>query len=557
MRLLHVDREAFIQWIQRLGWRRLLVLCAIAALLGAFLSCGFDLAHDGNVAFASPLLWMLWLTCSVVLFLLMALALFCRDRRRRIPRVWTPNERRRILVLSALAISVVWMMVLLAGWPGFYVYDTSAFLDYINEGTLTTFQPAFHTLFVSAFLKLGLALFGSFNWGVALYTVVQQIICLFVLLLMLDTLLCCGISKMGITISVMFIALNPYIAMLTACTTKDILFSYYLVGFITAMVRIHHGFGNMARNAVLLGIFSSLLLVYRNNALPAMAVFFIFLIILFRCKRAMLVKLALPFALSFCAYALFTGPVSSMLGVEKSNALQEMISIPTMEIAHVSETSEEMYDLLDASGVDAAEVVSSYQTSVGNSDGVRILFWDLLNDRGFFEILRLWAQARAIDFWGCVEADMLLTNASWNPFGVIDGYEGYYQTVTPSYGFSPIAESPAVQDSKIPALYDVIYYLSRYNAPEYTGVLFPVVSVFPYVWMLLLACAASLLDRDQLNRAISVLPLLLVMTNWLGPLVLLRYYLYLPLLAPLLVSCCLLRRGVGDIEKGERGACYA
>lgn len=547
-----IQRLSSAMRTQELDRRQVIYLLLLAILFGAFLSFGYDLSADGFVDYTSPILYIAWAGSSICLFGLLACWFSWQMKRGRRLHSWTPRERCKFLLLAATIVVLVWAVVLLAAWPGFYVYDTDAFIEYMSAGVLSTFQPAFHTLFVSTILSAGLSLFGSFNWAVALYVVVQQFICLLILLLLFDTLIQKDVSRMGVALCILYFAVNPYIAILTACTSKDILFSYYLVGFLTVLMRQYFGIGRRTFNVILSGIFVFLLLVYRNNALPALLVFAVLAFFVLRNSKHKIVFFFAPLAIGFFAYFIFSGPISAALGVEKSNAFQEMISIPAMEIAHTCQESDEMRKLVDAAGIDSELLVSSYSVSPSNSDGVRVHFWDTLNSDGPLVILKLWAQARLIDFWGCFEADMLITSASWNPFAVMDGYEGYYQTATPSYGFSPIAESPAVQESKIPVLYDAIYRLSRFNDFEHTGILYPVMSVFPYVWLLILACVASLAQRNNLGTVITILPLLLVMTNWLGPIVLLRYYLYLPLLLPIFAYCSFVSATTLEAGK-ERG----
>lgn len=514
---------------------------ATSGLLSAFFSAGLALAMNHRISFNSPWLYLCWGIAWLAMALLMLALLRVRGKRSFRSTCWEGLDIRTYLLGAAVVLCLVWGITLLAGWPGFFTYDTSFFLRYLEDGYLTTYQPVIHVMFVGEILRFGTMVFPSFNMAVAFYFVIQQAICLFITLFFLRLLMKEGVSKRGIVITAGYFALNPCIMLMTSCTTKDTLFSYYLLGLFTCLLwRVRRsGEGHSRISAAGLFVFTFLVLSYRNNALPAFAVFIPIVVFTLRKERSKLVALCIPLIAGMCVALLFTGPFSTYIGVERSSSAREMISIPTMEIANVCSKNEEMCSLVDEAGIDSAELVRRYSINDSNSDPIRTMFWDLLDTQGLSKILSLWMQARSIDFASCVEADMLLTEASWSPFSVMDGYEGIYQTSTPSYGFSPIAEAPAQTDSKISAVYDILYRLSRYNTPQYVGPLYVVMSVFPYVWFLICCFALSVEERASAGVMPTSFMLLLTMTNWLGPVAIMRYYFPLIVFAPLLAWYCL------------------
>lgn len=521
---------------------QLFAIVALACLLSAFIVFGVELAGGRHLSDLGAPFFACWLLVFVgVAAVLTALALF-RDARKPKRSTWEPREKRVWLLSIAAALCVTWGISLLAAWPGFYIDDQGGYGAYLASGYLSEQQSVFHTLFQGTLLKIGSTLFASFNWAVACSVIVQLGICLGIVVWSLAVLMEEGMGRRGIALAAAYFALNPYILMLNVSTVKDVLFSYYTLAFCVLLCHMLRAEKPRPTQMAGLAALTFLVLVYRNNAFPAFLVFIpLSLLLLFRRRdRAAVARLLVPLAIGAVLFLGFKGPVCSMLQVDSPNSVREMISVPAMEIARVCTESEEMRDAVDAAGVDAAEVVDSYRALSSNSDRVRVLFWDMLDaeGQGLGAFLKLWLRARQIGPLACIEADMVLTEASWSPVGVMDGYEGMYLTSTPTYGFSPTAEEPAALSSKIPALFDWFYRLARYNTPTETGLLFPVVSVFPYVWITIVATVFAIVERNRLGIAVTLFPMLIVLTNWLGPLVVMRYYFHLVLLLPPMLWYC-------------------
>ena len=517
------------------------VLCS--CLFGAFTSYGFALMRYDSISLTDAGLYLGWLF-AWALFALIFILLLCWRQQHTVRLVeWSVQVRRRWLLCIGAAIAAAWLLSLLGAWPGYYIDDQGGYAAFLETGYLSTQQSVFHTLFQTMLLRLGLIVFSSFNWAAAFSVIVQLGICLVITLICINIFMREGMPKRGVIAAAVFFALNPYIAMLVVSTVKDVLFCFYVMALLILLCHVLRK-GNVTwLNMLSMAFLTFLILVYRNNAFPALLVFLpcIGFFALRHVAKKIKVRAVAPMLVGIAFYLMFTGPICSALHVDRPSSTREMISIPCMEIARVCTESEELCEAVSAAGVDVQQVIANYEALSSNSDTVRVLFWDLLDREGLDSILQLWLDARTIDFGACVEADMLLTEASWSPFGVMDGYQGMYDTSTPSYGFSPTAQEPAVLSSKLPIIHDFFQRLARYNTPSETGLLFPIVSVFPYVWMVIAACFLAIADRNREGVVVSFFALLIVMTNWLGPLVVMRYYLHLVLLVPAFCWYCFAR----------------
>lgn len=521
---------------------QLFAIVALACLLSAFIVFGIELAGDRHLSDLGAPFFARWLLVFAGVAAVLAASVLFRNARKPKRFTWDSGEKRMWLALIAAVLCVTWGISLLGAWPGFYIDDQGGYGAYLASGYLSEQQSVFHTLFQGTLLRVGSTLFASFNWAVACSVIVQLGICLGIVVWSLAVLMEEGMGRRGIALAAAYFAVNPYILMLNVSTVKDVLFSYYTLAFCVLLCHMLRAAKPKPTQMVGLVALTFLVLVYRNNAFPAFLVFVpLSLLLLFKVRdRTALIRMLAPLAIGAVLFLGFKGPVCSMLQADSPNSVREMISVPAMEIARVCTESEEMRDAVDDAGVDSAEVVDSYRSLASNSDRVRVLFWDMLDaeGQGLGAFLKLWLQARQIDPLACIEADMVLAEASWSPVGVMDGYEGMYLTSTPTYGFSPTAEEPAALSSKIPALFDWFYRLARYNTPTETGLLFPVVSVFPYVWIAIVATVFATVERNRPGIAVTLFPMLIVLTNWLGPLVVMRYYFHLVLLLPPMLWYC-------------------
>jgi hypothetical protein len=113
------------------------------------------------------------------------------------------------------------------------------------------------------------------------------------------------------------------------------------------------------------------------------------------------------------AFAVWEGPVFSLLNVERPDLSIEAISIPAMEIARSSSHGDLDEELVARVGVDQETLAQEYADRTHCADTVRWEFHFALEDKNYADILRLWANARALHFSDSVNADLAHTVAAY------------------------------------------------------------------------------------------------------------------------------------------------
>ena len=143
------------------------------------------------------------------------------------------GDRRFPSALVFVVLLLSWTPILLAGWPGYFNYDSGT--DYlmqwgqIESGRLNAHHPVLHTLFIEATVKAGQTLFGSFDAGVSVCVMVQALLIAAALTWVLRWMSANGMGRVGTCLSVAYLALDPVISLFAFSTTKDSLFAAAVV----------------------------------------------------------------------------------------------------------------------------------------------------------------------------------------------------------------------------------------------------------------------------------------------------------------------------------------
>lgn len=153
-------------------------------------------------------------------------------------------HQKKAATIAFFILLVCWTPALIAGFPGYFTYDSG--LGWLEQwgqystGNLNAHHPVLHTLFVGSLISVGQALFDSFNAGVLLAVFVQALLVSFLLSFSLYQLLNLGMGKKGLVASTVYLALNPIIQLFAFCTTKDVLFSAFVVVYVVLLFRLVH-----------------------------------------------------------------------------------------------------------------------------------------------------------------------------------------------------------------------------------------------------------------------------------------------------------------------------
>lgn len=531
-------------------------------LPGAFGFCfsicmvfGTFLDERGSVPFTNGRMWAAILTLFVLLALLVRffwdnLALYLKKRNRK------QNEKRqedkgKSWIFYGGLIFLLYLPVFLAVYPGFFVYDAQDELMQVITRNFTTHHPLFHVLLLGGIVQLIHKLTGSYNLGIACYTLIQMIIMAGIFGWCVENLKKRGVKKRFCLLFAIYFGVCPVLVMFSLCSAKDGLFAGMLlliILFLHKFVSSPEEFFAKKKNPLLFGIFSLIMMLLRHNgmyAFLALAVGILFY--LWKRKKAYLGKTLLVFGIAFAGYLVAHNGIGMALSADASEN-QEILTVPIQQLSRVyqsidredeavREDSTFQEDLKILYRYLPPEALERYTPKV--SDGVKIQFNNqaFRQDKGSF--FKLWLKWGAENPFTYVNAWFMTSYGYWYPDTVIDVYRGntvFTYTYEDSSYFGYEVEEPGSRESKIPWLSE----LYREMSLEIFQQKIPVVSMIfspGFLFWVWAFCLCFWWYQGLACKVVCYLPVVFCFcTVLLGPTYLVRYVVYLWAALPVLLA---------------------
>ena len=300
--------------------RRRMVLLAGGIMYALFAALGWQAERYGEIRMEQALLVGAALVLPAAALLRL---LFWIGEKSR-----TGIAAERFSAKKAFAVILVcYVPMFLIVYPGSFAYDVPFQLEQVFTGSYSTHHPLAHTLLMGMCVRLGYAL-GHINFGAALYTVIQM-----TALAACFAAACASIARQsGVRAAkygTVFFAVYPLHMMMAVNATKDVLFAG-LFALTLALMRealVSREPGTKLLAGIVLCGAGMLLL--RNNALYAMAVWLVLAAILLR-RKALRVGLAALLAIVLC---MGLGNAMKAATHASEGDLCEMLSWPIQQMA--------------------------------------------------------------------------------------------------------------------------------------------------------------------------------------------------------------------------------
>ncbi len=556
-----------IDWQDRRGWR---IAGILSFLFTTAMLFGVRLDAVGNVDFKD---WRLWVSLPVLacLFTILVRKFWnflggIEERKHRLA------EHIRLPVTPAKAVKYVdvltfgfmllcWLPVLLAVYPGFFVYDAQEEWLQVASRNFTTHHPLVHVLLLGGIVCAVHKVTDSYNLGIACYMTVQMLIvsgCFTYLLVFMRRR---KVAK-GVRIaSLVYFALFPVIVMFTLCSAKDTIFTAALLMLLLALIDLGSDSRRFfaSRNQMALFVLSALaMMLFRKNGVYAFAVMALILLLYVnkkfysgktirdsheKAQRPYLRKMALLLAIIFASYFMINSVLILALHA-KNEENQEILTVPIQQLARTYKFNPEAFDPEDVAALHAVlpeEALVLYNPKL--SDPVKVHFRNNVYAANRTRYAKLWLKIGLRKPLSYINAWLMNSYGFWYPDTVIDVYSGntvFTFTYDESSYFGYEVEEPGYRDSKIPWL-DKAYRklsleISQEKVPIYSmlyspgGIFWGIAFVFAYM-----------LYRKKYHIVVPYLMVLIVwLTVILGPTYLPRYVLIfwfgIPLFAAMLLE---------------------
>lgn len=513
---------------------------------------GVRLDAVGNVNFKD---WRLWISLPVLtcLFTILVRKFWdflggMEERKSRLAKhIRMPETPKKAVeyrnVLTFLFLLLCWLPVLLAVYPGFFVYDAQEEWLQVASRNFTTHHPLVHVLMLGGIICAVHKVTDSYNLGIACYMLVQMMIVSGGFTYLLSFMRRRKVSRAVRLISLLYFAFFPVIVMFTLCSAKDTLFTVALLLLLLSLLDMGSSGEEFftSKRKMLFFIFSAVaMMLFRKNGVYAFAVMIPILILY---HRKSLKKMTLLLAVIFLSYFMINTGLTVVFHAEGGEN-QEILTVPIQQLARTYKFNREVFEPEDVAALH--EILSEEALVLYNpklSDPVKVRFQNEVFAADRSKYADLWIRIGLKKPLSYVNAWLMNSYGFWYPDTVIDVYSGntvFTFTYEDSSYFGYEVEEPGFRDSKIPWLDEVYRRLaleiSQEKIPIYAmlyspgGIFWCIAFVFAYV-----------LYRRKYHIVIPYMMVLLVwLTVILGPTYLPRYVLIfwygLPLFAAMLLE---------------------
>lgn len=450
---------------------------------------------------------------------------------------WESLSCTRQWVLTACVLFLCWLPVFLAVYPGFFVYDAQDELLQVQTRSFTRHHPLPHVTLLGGVILAVNKVTGSYNAGIAAYTLFQMAVLAAVFAYVLTELKNKGMARWQRLAAGCYFAFFPVIVMFSLCSAKDGIFSAALLLLLIALLEAGKDperFWRNRRAVLTLAVSAVVMMSFRHNGSYAFLV--LIPVILWRAGRC---REKAGFVLvSVCCiwYVLNTG-LAGVLGAAPSGK-QEMLTVPIQQLARVwtydredlsEEQLETLYEILPE------EALQRYRPKL--SDSVKSDFQNqvFLEDPGRYA--KLWWELFLEHPVTYLNGWLMTSYGFWYPDTVIDVYRGntvFTYTYEDSSFFGYEVEQPGIRESKLPWLAECYRKLSLEVWHHQIPVISMMFSPGFLFWCYAFAAGYAYMRKKTEWLLFFVMLLLIWLTVLLGPTFLPRYVLILWFALPIL-----------------------
>ena len=235
------------------------------------------------------------------------------------------------------AVALIDLGFLLARYPGILTRDSITTVSQVVFGSYDNTMPYYHTRLVGLFVKLGLALSGDINVGVALFHGFQIGLLAGAFAYTVTTLYQIGVPKWMLGLVFFVYALLPYNIVYSVTLWKDVPFGASALLLAVAFYRlVKNVAGKWDYAAFALGAVGIALM--RTNGWAALLIAAVLLAVVLRKQNRLLVKVLL--AVLVLSWVLI-GPVLKSMNVPGTDPV-EAFAVPMQQIARVVANGREL-----------------------------------------------------------------------------------------------------------------------------------------------------------------------------------------------------------------------
>lgn len=549
MAMILLLKYAFVLLDKRLMW----ISLALGFLFSVFMVFGTSMYRYGETAFTGINSWVRIFSITPLFFSLVTIIIktisnYSEQYDNKEQKNKMLSNKKIFLIIWAI-IFLAWIPYFLASYPGVFGYDSIHQAKQYEEGVINLGHPIAHTYLLGfCVVTLG-KVFGSNEIGMAIYSIFQMLSLSAAFSLMYSYYIYNRLRKpirVIIVLWYMFFPLNPIMGF---SSTKDVIFSalFSLSLMMLLVIAENAEILKSKRFCIIFGATIFAMVVFRSQGIYVFGLMMITALFILKSYRKQLISIALACVVVFTIYS---GPIANMLGGIKGNSLREMMSVPCMQLSRAIIENED-----ELSGNEKQlikEYISGYHIYSVNS-GISDYMKSTLDTKRLkenpIEFAKLWLKVGVKCPGTYIDAFCRLTIGLWYPdMNYRDplAYHPYWEYWSTGewngYGSKEFIQMKQEPVKGFEWLYNMLSEITYENSYQETPVFSLLFSSGWILWFVLLYVAFCIYRKKYSHFIPIVFIIGLILTLFLGPVVLLRYLYPLFISLPLLLSSALSKK---------------
>ena len=450
-----------IDWNDKRG---LVLAFSLAFFFSGAMLFGTQLENEGYVNFKD---WKLWIslpvfTCFFGIFAFFAFSIL-EDHTKQKKIFEDKTERKHKEIISFMLMFFCWFIVFLAVYPGFFVYDATD--EYVQVATrnFSAHHPLLHVLLLGGCICGVHKFTGSYNSGIALYTILQMLVAAGVLTGVTAYMRKRKVPSIICNAAVLYYALFPVIVMFVMCSSTVAIFTLAFLVLLLSLLHLGQDpehFFLSKKSIICFWASAVVMLLFRPNGIY---VFVLMIPVLIVWQKKYRKKQILILAAVLSVYFGINSILAAVLNADTSEN-QEMLTVPIQQLARTYELDREVFsqdDIEILHEILSEDVLRQYRPKL--SDPVKYYFNNEAYASDPFRYISLWARIGIKKPLTYINAWLINSYGFWYPDTVVDVYRGN-SVFTFTYGdssyFGYEVEYPGTRESKIPLLDELYRKLS-------------------------------------------------------------------------------------------------
>lgn len=393
------------------------IFCIIFSIfLASILIVGTQLENNSDITWNFlTLIKIICLTFSI--YPITSLILSFLDKYKTKNKI---KNYKNISLVTFIFIVLFNILVFLAIYPGEYAYDAGfQILEILDKNIQITSHFSYLFCFILAHIvKLGKTIFNSYQIGFAIYCFLQMLFLSFVSTKITVYSLKRTNNVYIYLFSILFFSFFPLYTVMALSAAQDSLFAglFALVILNTLDMCENKNYWKNYFNPIILSILILLSCMIRNNGFYAFLFSIPFIILFNKNKRCFTL---LVFLIPLILYKVYSGPIYSLIGIQNTDTMNEMLSVPSQQLARVYNYNNAVFKKKDKT------LLNKYYTKIDEfkyytwrqsiSDPIKSLINNNNASNDLSGYITLWANVGIKDPENYTEAFLLNTLGYWYP----------------------------------------------------------------------------------------------------------------------------------------------